>query len=143
MSEAPGTVRASFLHQPGRNKARSVPGKARRAAGEGRDRRGAGSCSRQRVLLIEHLHLIQDTYGQISAEHFPAAPADLMALAFAEVFETATFYAHFDVVKRVTPPSRGSSGLVSATAVTCAMFADARAAGRCPAGNSGLRRPRR
>src|SRR5258708_9296244 len=52
----------------------------------------------RRDLLIEHLHLIQDTYRQISAAHL-AALADEMKLAFAEVFETATFYAHFDVVK--------------------------------------------
>src|ERR1700687_4516855 len=53
---------------------------------------------RRRDLLIEHLHLIQDAYHQISAAHL-AALADEMKLAFAEVFETATFYAHFDVVK--------------------------------------------
>jgi formate dehydrogenase len=57
---------------------------------------------RRRDLLIEHLHLIQDTYGQISAAHL-AALADQMKLAFAEVFETATFYAHFDVVKEGEP----------------------------------------
>ncbi len=57
-----------------------------------------GSSPRQRDLLIEYLHRIQDTYGQISAAHL-AALADAMGLAFAEVFETATFYAHFDVVK--------------------------------------------
>src|SRR5215469_3097892 len=53
---------------------------------------------RERSLLIEHLHRIQDHYGQISAAHL-AALADLMGLAMTEVFETATFYAHFDVVK--------------------------------------------
>ncbi len=57
-----------------------------------------GDRPRRRDLLIEHLHLIQDTYRQISAAHL-AALADEMKLAFAEVFETATFYAHFDVVK--------------------------------------------
>src|SRR4051795_11221978 len=57
-----------------------------------------GDRSRRRDLLIEHLHLIQDKYHQISAAHL-AALADEMNLAFAEVFETATFYAHFDVVK--------------------------------------------
>ncbi len=54
--------------------------------------------SMQRDLLIEHLHLIQDSYHQISAAHL-AALAEMMKLSFAEVFETATFYAHFDVVK--------------------------------------------
>ena len=57
---------------------------------------------RRRDLLIEHLHLIQDAYKQISAAHL-AALADEMRLSFAEVFETATFYAHFDVVKEGEP----------------------------------------
>src|SRR3954471_446763 len=61
-----------------------------------------GGRPRRRDLLIEHLHLIQDTYGQISAAHL-AALADEMKLSFAEVFETATFYAHFDVVKEGEP----------------------------------------
>src|SRR5258705_9362230 len=57
-----------------------------------------GDRPRRRDLLIEHLHLIQDKYHQISAAHL-AALADEMKLSFAEVFETATFYAHFDIVK--------------------------------------------
>src|ERR1700756_5493764 len=61
-----------------------------------------GDRPRRRDLLSEHLHKIQDTYGQISAAHL-AALADEMKLAFAEVFETATFYAHFDVVKEGEP----------------------------------------
>ena len=62
-----------------------------------------GGRSRQRDLLIEHLHLIQDAYHQISAAHL-AALADAMKLSLAEAFETATFYAHFDVVKENDPP---------------------------------------
>jgi len=61
-----------------------------------------GDRSRRRDLLIEHLHLVQDRYHQISAAHL-AALADEMKLSFAEVFETATFYAHFDVVKEDEP----------------------------------------
>lgn len=61
-----------------------------------------GERPRQRDLLIEYLHLIQDKYHQISAAHL-AALADEMKLSFAEVFETATFYAHFDVVKEGDP----------------------------------------
>src|SRR6201746_2188909 len=61
-----------------------------------------GDRSRRRDLLIEQLHLIQDKYRQISAAHL-AALADEMKLAFAEVFETATFYAHFDIVKEGEP----------------------------------------
>src|SRR5437660_10915724 len=56
-----------------------------------------GDRSRRRDLLIEHLHLIQDRHHQISAAHLVAL-ADEMKLSFAEVFETATFYAHFDIV---------------------------------------------
>jgi formate dehydrogenase beta subunit len=61
-----------------------------------------GDRPRQRDVLIEYLHLIQDKYHQISAAHL-AALADAMKLSFAEVFETATFYAHFDVVKEGQP----------------------------------------
>ncbi len=59
---------------------------------------------RRRDLLIEHLHLIQDHYGHLSAAHL-AALAHEMKLALTEVYEVATFYAHFDVVKEgQTPP---------------------------------------
>lgn len=57
-----------------------------------------GGRSRQRDLLIEHLHLIQDHYGHLSAEHLAALAAE-MKLPMAEVYEVATFYAHFDVIK--------------------------------------------
>src|SRR6187397_865233 len=53
---------------------------------------------RRRDLLIEHLHLIQDQYGYLSAAHL-AALASEMKMALTEVYEVATFYAHFDVVK--------------------------------------------
>ena len=63
-----------------------------------------GNRSRQRDLLIEHLHLIQDRYGHLSAAHLAALAAE-MKLAQTEVYEVATFYAHFDVVKEgETPP---------------------------------------
>ena len=52
----------------------------------------------RRDLLIEYLHCIQDAYGHLSAEHL-AALAALMNLAMTEVYEVATFYHHFDVVK--------------------------------------------
>src|SRR5499425_616781 len=58
----------------------------------------------RRDLLIEHLHLIQDHYGHLSAAHLAALAAE-MQLALTEVYEVATFYAHFDVVKEGdTPP---------------------------------------
>ena len=64
-----------------------------------------GSAERRRDLLIEFLHLIQDKYGHLSARHLMAL-AQEMRLAQAEVYEVATFYAHFDVVKEdETPPA--------------------------------------
>ena len=57
-----------------------------------------GDEPRRRDLLIEHLHKIQDRYAHISAAHIVALARE-MKLATAEVFEVATFYHHFDVVK--------------------------------------------
>src|ERR1700751_3023768 len=79
-----------------------------------------GDRPRRRDLLIEHLHLIQDWYHQISAAHL-AARAGEMKLSFAEVFETATFYAHFDIVKE------GEADIAPLTirvcdSLTCAML---------------------
>src|SRR5271163_619951 len=79
-----------------------------------------GDRSRRRDLLIEHLHLIQDKYKQISAGHL-AALADEMKLSFAEVFETATFYAHFDVVKEGEPDIAPLTIRVC-DSLTCAML---------------------
>src|SRR5580765_3363354 len=64
-----------------------------------------GDLPRRRDLLIEHLHLIQDRYGYLSAAHLAALAAE-MKLALTEVYEVATFYAHFDVVKEgeLPPP---------------------------------------
>jgi formate dehydrogenase len=57
-----------------------------------------GDASRQRDLLIEHLHKIQDAFGCLGSSHL-AALAQEMRLAQTEVYEVATFYHHFDVVK--------------------------------------------
>jgi len=57
-----------------------------------------GHESRQRDLLIEHLHKLQDHFGHLSAAHL-AALAQEMKLSQTEVFEVATFYHHFDVVR--------------------------------------------
>ncbi len=57
-----------------------------------------GEESRQADMLIEHLHKIQDRFGCLSAEHLAALAAE-MKLAQTEVYEVATFYHHFDVVK--------------------------------------------
>ncbi len=57
-----------------------------------------GDMPRRRDLLIEQLHLVQEAFGHLSAAHLRAL-AEEMRLPEAEVYETATFYAHFDVVK--------------------------------------------
>ncbi|MDB5908424.1 MAG: NADH-quinone oxidoreductase subunit, partial [Massilia sp.] len=57
-----------------------------------------GEQSRQADMLIEHLHKIQDSFGCLSAEHLAALAAE-MKMAQTEVYEVATFYHHFDVVK--------------------------------------------
>jgi formate dehydrogenase len=62
-----------------------------------------GGDPRRRDLLIEYLHLIQDRYGHLSARHL-AALAEELRLAQTEVYEVATFYAHFDVVREGDDP---------------------------------------
>lgn len=57
-----------------------------------------GDAPRTRDYLIEHLHKIQDHYHHISNRHILALSID-MSLPMAEVYETATFYHHFDVIK--------------------------------------------
>jgi formate dehydrogenase len=65
-----------------------------------------GSDPRRRDLLIEYLHRIQDRYGHLSAAHLVAL-ADEMKLSMTEVYEVATFYHHFDVIKEgeAAPPA--------------------------------------
>ena len=57
-----------------------------------------GAALRRRDLLIEHLHKIQDAYGHLSDRHLVALAKE-MKLAMAEVYEVASFYHHFDIVK--------------------------------------------
>ena len=64
-----------------------------------------GERERRRDLLIEHLHLLQDQFGCLHARHL-AALAEEMRLALVEVYEVASFYAHFDIVMdgEASPP---------------------------------------
>jgi NADH:ubiquinone oxidoreductase subunit F (NADH-binding)/NADH:ubiquinone oxidoreductase subunit E len=112
----------SFEHPgEGRKRAKSTP-KGRQIDPQAAEEIAVllGDRPRRRDLLIEHLHLIQDTYHQISAAHL-AALADEMKLAFAEVFETATFYAHFDIVKEGEPDIAPLTIRVC-DSLTCAML---------------------
>ena len=79
-----------------------------------------GEAPRRRDLLIEHLHKIQDAYKCISAKHIVAL-AHEMKLSPAEVYEVATFYHHFDVVKEgETPPPPLTVRVCES--LTCQMF---------------------
>jgi len=60
---------------------------------------------RQRDMLIESLHLIQDQYKCLKPRHLTAL-SELTNLPLTEIYETASFYAHFDIYKEddLTPP---------------------------------------
>jgi NADH:ubiquinone oxidoreductase subunit F (NADH-binding)/NADH:ubiquinone oxidoreductase subunit E len=88
-----------------KSKVRSIP-KGRAVDPKAREEVLAllGDASRQRDLLIEHLHRINDHFGHLPAAHL-AALAEAMRLSLTEVYEVATFYHHFEVVKDgETPP---------------------------------------
>ena len=82
-------------------KGRQVDPKAREEVAE-----LLGDAPRRRDLLIEYLHKIQDRFGCLAAPHLVALAAE-MNLAMTEVYEVATFYHHFDVVKEgdAAPPA--------------------------------------
>ena len=81
----------------GTNKGRQVDEAARTEV-----RAVLGERPRRRDLLIEHLHLLRDTFGGLRMRHL-AALAEHMGLAMAEVYETASFYAHFDLLDDDAP----------------------------------------
>ena len=91
----PGSVPAN---RRGRRRGRTTP-KGRQVDPAAREEvRGlVGDGPHRRDHLIEHLHLVQDRYGALHARHLAALAAE-HRLAQAEVYEVATFYAHFDIV---------------------------------------------
>jgi formate dehydrogenase len=97
----------------------------------------------RRDLLIEHLHAVQDRHGALRARHLVAL-AELHRVAPVEVFETASFYAHFDLIEDGAPAPppvtlRVCDGLPCAMAGADALHAGLRAA--APAGTRLLRAP--
>ena len=79
-----------------------------------------GDESKSRDMLIEHLHKIQDTYHFISNRHIIAL-AKIMNLSMAAVYETATFYHHFDITNENEMPPPEITVRVCES-VTCEMF---------------------
>ena len=104
LTELPPTLPPDGRGRPGRRRPPRTP-KGRQVDPRALDEVRAllGERERRRDLLIEHLHLIQDRYGYLSAAHLAALAQD-MRLALTEVYEVATFYAHFDVVKEGEAP---------------------------------------
>ena len=90
-----------------------------------------GERPRQRDLLIEFLHLLQDKYGCLHARHL-AALAQEMRLALVEVFEVASFYAHFDIVMD-GEPSPAPITVRVCDSLTCALFGAERMLTELPA----------
>lgn len=74
----------------------------------------------KRDLLIEYLHLIQDKHRQLKKKYL-AALSHILKIPFAEVYEVASFYAHFDVVEDDTPPMQDITIRVC-DSITCEMF---------------------
>jgi formate dehydrogenase len=107
VSSPPAQPAASGKPGGKRGRVRSTP-KGRRVDPVAREEVLAllGDAPRRRDLLIEHLHKIQDRYGCLAAAHLVALAAE-MKMAMAEVYEVATFYHHFDVVKEgdTAPPA--------------------------------------
>ena len=88
----------------GKGRGRKTPkGRQLDDAALARVRELLGERPRRRDLLIEFLHLIQDKYGHLSAAHLRAL-AEEMRLSMAEVWEVATFYAHFDPIRENEAP---------------------------------------
>ena len=100
---------------PGRAKGRAVDPIARDEVLEAID-----GISRTADQLIECLHRLQDAHGYLSSQHLVAL-ADVLRLAPTEVYEVATFYHHFDVVREgETPPPPLTVRVCNS--VTCEMF---------------------
>ncbi len=114
------TVTVDIARLGGRRKVRSgLKGRTVDPAALAEVRGLLGDAPRRRDLLIEHLHRIQDACGSLSAAHL-AALAQEMRLAMAEVYEVATFYHHFDVVKEGEAPPPPVTVRVCET-LSCAM----------------------
>ena len=95
---SPETPQRSIQAGSGRRRGRNFPrGRQVEPAALAEVQALLGETPRQRDLLIEFLHRLQDKFGCLHARHLTAL-ADEMRLALVEVYEVASFYAHFDIV---------------------------------------------
>src|SRR5438874_3115444 len=97
-------TRSAIIRLRMKRKTRPIPkGRAVDAKALEEVRALLGDAPRRRDLLIEHLHKLNDKFGHLPATHLAALAQD-MRLALAEVYEVATFYHHFEVVKEGEAP---------------------------------------
>jgi len=108
-------------HSPRRRKTRVTPrGRSVEPEALAQVQALLGDTPRRRDLLIEYLHKIQDAFGHLSATHLVALARE-MRLSHTEVYEVASFYHHFDVV-RDTETAPPSLTVRVCNSVTCDMF---------------------
>ena len=134
MTEAapPAPSRRSIHPGAGRRRGRDLP-RGRQVEPEALAELQAllGERPRRRDLLIEFLHLVQDRYGCLHARHL-AALAQEMRLALVEVYEVASFYAHFDIVMDGEPAPPPLTVRVC-DSLTCALLGAERLLAELPA----------
>jgi NADH:ubiquinone oxidoreductase subunit F (NADH-binding)/NADH:ubiquinone oxidoreductase subunit E len=139
MAEGREQTERSVRPGAGRRKGLNHP-KGRQVEPEALDEvcRLLGDRPRRRDLLIEFLHLLQDGHGCLHARHL-AALAQEMRLALVEVYEVASFYAHFDIVMDGEPAPPPLTVRVC-DSLTCALFGADRLLEALPAAlGSGVR----
>lgn len=95
---------SSASQQEGRRRRGKPKGRSPKPEALQQIRNLLGERPRTPDLLIEHLHLIQDRYGHIHADHMVALALE-MRLSTVEVYEVASFYHHFELVREGHPPS--------------------------------------
>lgn len=98
-AKTPNAKTPKEFHHPGEGRRRAVPhpkGRQVDTVAVEEIQNLLGDVSLSRDLLIEHLHAIQDHYHGLAPRHLVAL-AELMRLSLVEVYEVATFYAHFYV----------------------------------------------
>ncbi|HZB92380.1 MAG TPA: NAD(P)H-dependent oxidoreductase subunit E, partial [Stellaceae bacterium] len=131
-ADGPGAPPRSIHPGAGRRRGRALP-KGRQVEPEALSEVQAllGDQPRRRDLLIEFLHLLQDKYHCLHARHLAALAAELK-LALVEVYEVASFYAHFDIVLDDEPAPPPVTVRVC-DSLTCALMGAERLLGALPA----------